>query len=167
MIEITKEEGKDTICIYSFRIKTKDDFFPTERNVYSVSKYTIGNHGEHIPTEYIKKTIKFFNNLKEAEKFLDSHKVREVDWYDIISNVDLSEKFIRKYMERFQWLDICAEQKLSESFVREFKDFVKWEAYLNNIRNKFSLDFIYEMKHYTEKTNIGRSFLDKKWKEDM
>lgn len=160
-----KEQGADMVYIYSFRINDKHDFNPTIRETYSVTKFTIGDVGQHVPVEYTRKTIKFVDNIREAEKFIDSCKVKEVDWYDIISHINLTERFIRKYLKHFTWFDISTYQKLSESFAREWKDKLNWNAYVENPKNKFSKEFIYEMEKYTRKTSLKKYF-DKNYSID-
>lgn len=160
-----KKDKKKIVYIYTFRLRNKRDLKFTERAFYSVTKYTIGNIGEHIPVEITKNTVKYFGNIRQAEKYIDTLKKKKIDWHDIASNVDLTERFIRKYLKHLTWFDISMYQKLSESFVREFKDKVKWNTYVCNPKNKFSREFIYEMEKYTRDTSLKSYFL-KDWEFD-
>jgi hypothetical protein len=47
---------------------------------------------------------------------------KSVDWYDISSNYQLPEDFIREFHNKVSWLCISFCQKLSEEFLVEFID---------------------------------------------
>jgi hypothetical protein len=78
-----------------------------------------------------------------SEEFIREHK-NLVYWGCISEYQKLSEEFIREHKELVNWWNISACQKLSESFIREHKELVDWE-YISKYQ-KLSEEFIREHK---------------------
>jgi hypothetical protein len=68
-------------------------------------------------------------------------------WYNLSSNYELSEEFIRKYKEKVYWYYIFTRQKLSVSFIIEFQYEAKVHLDYICICQKLSAKFIKEFSH--------------------
>lgn len=108
---------------------------------------------------------------KLSEEFIETFD-NYVDWTTVIRYQNLSEDFIRKYLDdKMFWPFTSQFQSLSENFIREFKDEVDWWNISEN--QILSWDFILEFEDKVNWNWISRHqpFIDdstyKRINEDM
>ena len=58
------------------------------------------------------------------------YKLRSFSIYSwqLISQMELSDDFIRKFQDKVDWNIISGSQLLNENFIEEFKDKIQWES---------------------------------------
>jgi hypothetical protein len=61
-----------------------------------------------------------------------------------ISEIIITEEFMREFQDKIDWVRVSKSQKLSESFICEFQDKVDW-TYISGYQ-KLSDDFLIEYK---------------------
>lgn len=85
-----------------------------------------------------------------SEKFIRRY-INRLDYYDITSVASdsnkTSEQFLIDYADEFDWSQVCSERQLSEDIMRKFKDtHIEWADVSRH--QKLSEEFIAEMCHY-------------------
>ena len=64
---------------------------------------------------------------KQIRKYMEKYADDKEFWGVISSHQDLSENFIREFQDHLDWGNISTCQELSENFIFEFKDKLNWE----------------------------------------
>jgi hypothetical protein len=57
----------------------------------------------------------------------------------ILTHKNMNEEFIRVFADKLNWYDICSNICLSEEFLLEFSERIPWGAYLNHFAVIFSI----------------------------
>ena len=92
--------------------------------------------------------------LEKIEKLTELVFVNEwsIDWRTV-SEMPLTEEFIREFQDKVYWLFICVYQELSEDFIREFRYKVNW--YYISEYQKLSENFIREFQDNVDWNEIS------------
>ena len=104
-----------------------------------------------------------FSVRQELNKILEKYKwksIKDVDWYNISYDQELSEEFIREFQDKVHWYNISYYQELSEDFMREFKDKPNWvcisyhqkisEFFVEEFKDKLDLNLLLEKDMITQ-----------------
>jgi len=78
-----------------------------------------------------------------SEKNIEGYrKYPNAQYWDIISEYDLSEDFIREFQDYVYWFGISYYQELSEEFMLEFKHKLDWTclSFHKNLSKEFMID---------------------------
>jgi hypothetical protein len=67
----------------------------------------------------------------------------------ILTHKNMNEEFIRVFADKLNWYDICSNICLSEEFLLEFSERIPWGAYLNHFPVSFTI-----MKKFIAKTSF-------------
>jgi hypothetical protein len=67
-------------------------------------------------------------NLKTMQDKMENYKISV---WGQISQMPLSDNFIRDFKKKLDWKWISTHQSLNENLIREFQNFIDWRRYLN------------------------------------
>ena len=84
-------------------------------------------------------------NLIITEKIIRKYQ-DNVNWFELVKNIDLSEKFLVDLENKLKLKHIALYQKISESFIIKFKNNLPWDRLIKN--NKIDLSESFK-KFYT------------------
>lgn len=69
-------------------------------------------------------------------------------WSDICRKYDLTENFMREFIDLLHWPHMSGHQDMSIEFIRDFKHLIHWSWHKK--RNDLSFDFIFEFEDYLD-----------------
>ena len=88
----------------------------------------------------VENLIKYYNFSCSIEEFRD-----KVDWRNISTYHNLSEKFIKEFQDKVDWCRISIWQFLSNNFIKEFQNKLDLETLLEN--NEITQEFYNYLKN--------------------